>query len=163
MSKKSRLFTLMLINRSFKPCFKNTEQNFSINEQSLSSKFSVHSTISMSLCQWQSFHSGTKVKKKQKRTTVKKARRSSLPIRKRLPVTQRVTTPYCCPTDNLINYRQISYSLIFYYLKEKERNINPLTPQSDKHPISPNSTSLNSNIKVMRIKEMISNSRSSWL
>ena len=27
----------------------------------------------MSLCQWQSFHSDTKVKKKQKRTTVKKS------------------------------------------------------------------------------------------
>ena len=29
----------------------------------------------MSLCQWQSFHSGTKVKKKQKRTTVKKKKK----------------------------------------------------------------------------------------
>ena len=153
----------MLINRSFKPCFKKHRTKLLHQWTIPSSKFSVHCTISMSLCQWQSFHSGTKVKKKQKRTTVKKARRSSLLIRKRLPVTQRLTTPYCCPTDNLINYRQISYSLIFYYLKEKERNINPLTPQNDKHPISPNSTSLKSNIKVMRIKEMISNSKSSWL
>ena len=123
-----------------------------------SSLYNFHELVPVAVfSQW---HKG---KEEAKKNNSEKKRRSSLPIRKRLPVTQRVTTAYCCPTDNLINYRQISYPLIFYYLKEKERNINPLTPQSDKHPISPKSTSLKSNIKVMRIKEMISNSRSSWL
>ena len=154
----------MLINRSFKPCFKKhrtkllhqwTIPKFEI----FSSLYNFHELVPVAVfSQW---HKGKEEAKKN--NSKKKKRRSPLPIRKRLPVTQRVTTPYCCPTDNLINYRQISYSFIFYYLKEKERNINPLTPQSDKHPISPNSTTLKSNIKVMRIKEMITNSKSSWL
>ena len=38
---------------------------------------------------------------------------------------------------------------------------NPLTPKSDQHPISPHNIILESNIKVMRIKEMITNLRSS--
>ena len=40
-------------------------------------------------------------------------------------------------------------------------NLNPLTPKSDKHLISPNSITPESHIKVMRIEEMIPNSRSS--
>ena len=35
--------------------------------------------------------------------------------------------------------------------------VNPLTPKSDQHLISPYNISLESNIKVMRIKEMITN------
>ena len=38
-----------------------------------------------------------------------------------------------------------------------------LTPTCEQHLISPNSITPESHIKVMRIKEMISNSRSSWL
>ena len=153
----------MLINRSFKPCFKKHRtkllHQWTIPKLEIfSSLYNFHELVPVAVfSQW---HKG---KEEAKKNNSEKKRRSPLPIRKRLPVTQRVTTPYCCPTDNLINYRQISYSLIFYYLKEKERHINPLTHQSDKHPISPNSTSLKSNIKVMRIKEMISNSKSSWL
>ena len=40
---------------------------------------------------------------------------------------------------------------------------NPLHPKSDKHLISPNSITPESNIKVTEIKEMITNWRSSWL
>ena len=39
----------------------------------------------------------------------------------------------------------------------------PLNSKRDKHLISSNSITPESNIKVMRIKEMITNSRSSWL
>ena len=35
--------------------------------------------------------------------------------------------------------------------------INPLTPKSDQHLISPYNITLESHIKVMRIKEMINN------
>ena len=38
-----------------------------------------------------------------------------------------------------------------------------LNPTCDQHLISPNSITPESHIKVMRIKETISNSRSSWL
>ena len=41
--------------------------------------------------------------------------------------------------------------------------LNPLHLKSDKHLISPNRISPESNIKVTRIKEMITNSISSWL
>ena len=34
---------------------------------------------------------------------------------------------------------------------------NPLIPESDKHPISPHIITPESNIKVMRIKDMINN------
>ena len=37
------------------------------------------------------------------------------------------------------------------------------TPKSDEHLISPNSFTPELNIKVVRIKEIIANSRSSWL
>ena len=40
--------------------------------------------------------------------------------------------------------------------------LNPLLPKSDKQ-ISPNSITPKSNIKFMRIREIIRNSRSSWL
>ena len=40
---------------------------------------------------------------------------------------------------------------------------NPLHPKSDKHLISPNSITPESNIKVTEIKEMITKWRSSWL
>ena len=39
---------------------------------------------------------------------------------------------------------------------------NPLTPKSDQLMISPNNITLESNIKVTRIKEMITNWKSSW-
>ena len=39
---------------------------------------------------------------------------------------------------------------------------NPLTPKSDQLMISPNNITLESNIKVTRIKEMITNLKSSW-
>ena len=41
--------------------------------------------------------------------------------------------------------------------------VNPLTPKSDKYLISPYNITLESHIKVMRRKEMITNKRSSWL
>ena len=41
--------------------------------------------------------------------------------------------------------------------------VNPFTPKSDLNLISPCNNSPESNIKVMRIKEMITNQRSSWL
>ena len=55
--------------------------------------------------------------------------------------------------------------------KESEReaaqgndsNFNPLIPESDKHLISPYNITPESNIKVMRIKEMTTNWRTSWL
>ena len=40
---------------------------------------------------------------------------------------------------------------------------NPLTPKRVQHLISPYNITLESNMKVMRIKEMITNKRSSWL
>ena len=40
-------------------------------------------------------------------------------------------------------------------------NLNPLTPKNDKHLISLNNITPESHIKVMRIEEMIPNSRSS--
>ena len=40
---------------------------------------------------------------------------------------------------------------------------NHLTPKSDLHLISPYSVTTKSNIDVMRIKEMITNWRNSWL
>ena len=36
-------------------------------------------------------------------------------------------------------------------------SLHPLTPEHDKHLISPNSISPESNVKVMRIKETITN------
>ena len=39
--------------------------------------------------------------------------------------------------------------------------MNPLTPKSDQHLISPYNITLESNIKVMRIEEMITNYSSS--
>ena len=41
--------------------------------------------------------------------------------------------------------------------------LNPLTPKSDYHLISPYNITLESHIKVTRIKEMIHNLGSSWL
>ena len=41
--------------------------------------------------------------------------------------------------------------------------LNPLTPKSDQHPISPYIISPESNIYVTRIEKMIINLRSSWL
>ena len=41
--------------------------------------------------------------------------------------------------------------------------INPLSPNSDKHVISPYSITTWSNTQVMRIKEMITNDQMSWL
>ena len=38
--------------------------------------------------------------------------------------------------------------------------LNSLDPKSDQHPISPNSNTAKSFIKIMRIKEMITNVRS---
>ena len=40
---------------------------------------------------------------------------------------------------------------------------NTFTPKCDQHLISPHEITPKSNIKVTRIKEMITNSRSSWL
>ena len=40
---------------------------------------------------------------------------------------------------------------------------NPVPPKSEKHLIFPNSITPKSNIKFMKIKEMIGNSKSSWL
>ena len=41
--------------------------------------------------------------------------------------------------------------------------VNPLTPKSDQHLISPYNITPDSGIKVMRVKEMISYRRCSWL
>ena len=41
--------------------------------------------------------------------------------------------------------------------------LNPLTPKSDQRPISPYNIIPELHIKVTRIKEMITNQRSSWL
>ena len=43
------------------------------------------------------------------------------------------------------------------------QSINSLNPKSDQHLISPNNITPESHIKVMRIKEMITNQRSFWL
>ena len=43
------------------------------------------------------------------------------------------------------------------------QSINSLNPKSDQHLISPNHITPESHIKVMRIKEMITNQRSFWL
>ena len=53
-------------------------------------------------------------------------------------------------------------------MKSEEKKIwkvnhNHLTPKSDQHLISPYNTTLESNIKVVRIIGMITNYRSSWL
>lgn len=42
-------------------------------------------------------------------------------------------------------------------------SFNPLTPESDTHLIPPNSITANSNIKLMRINEIIMKSRNSCL
>ena len=41
--------------------------------------------------------------------------------------------------------------------------VDPLTPKSDSHLISPDSVTSEININVKRIKEMIANWRNSWL
>ena len=41
--------------------------------------------------------------------------------------------------------------------------VNPLTPKTDKHLVSPNSITHELHIKVMKIKKMITKYRSSWL
>ena len=41
--------------------------------------------------------------------------------------------------------------------------INPLAPKSDKHLISPYNITPESNMKVVRVEEMITNGSSSWL
>ena len=40
---------------------------------------------------------------------------------------------------------------------QSQKSFNPLTPKSDQHLISPNKITLESNVKVMRIKEVIIN------
>ena len=41
----------------------------------------------------------------------------------------------------------------------KVRRVNPLNPKSDQHLISPYNITFESHVKVMRIKEMITNER----
>ena len=50
-----------------------------------------------------------------------------------------------------------------FYISLHFLESNPPTPKSDEHLISPNIFTPKSNIKFMRIREMIRNSRSSWL
>ena len=45
----------------------------------------------------------------------------------------------------------------------KVRRVNPLNPKSDQHLISPYNITFESHVKVMRIKEMITNERNFWL
>ena len=40
---------------------------------------------------------------------------------------------------------------------QSQKSFNPLTPKSDQHLISPNKITPESNVKVMRIKEVITN------
>ena len=42
----------------------------------------------------------------------------------------------------------------------KVRRVNPLNPKSDQHQISPYNINPESDVRVMRIKEMITNERS---
>ena len=56
------------------------------------------------------------------------------------------------------------HSYIFFHNQgenNKRSLLNPLTPKSDWLLLSPHSITLESNVKVMRIKEMIINLRSS--
>ena len=50
-----------------------------------------------------------------------------------------------------------------HFKRLKGLAVKPLTPKSDKHLISPNNITRISNIEFRRIREMIGNSRSSWL
>ena len=50
-----------------------------------------------------------------------------------------------------------------HFKRLKGLAVKPLTPKSDKHLISPNNITPKSNIEFRRIREMIGNSRSSWL
>ena len=61
----------------------------------------------------------------------------------------------------------IPYCHHYYYLQSLTfsslPSFNPLNPKSDKHLISPYNISPESHVKVMRIKEMITNQRGFWL
>ena len=71
------------------------------------------------------------------------------------------TLPSAPTKMNTQSFKIISYPMT---CKESQQaSLNPQVPKSDKHLISPNSTTSESNIKVARMKEMVMNSRSSWL
>ena len=52
------------------------------------------------------------------------------------------------------------FNTIWGWVTETHEEFNPLNPKSDQHQISPNNITPESHIKVMRIKEMITNERS---
>ena len=68
---------------------------------------------------------------------------------------------------------RLTYNFLFHrqYIKQvmiktnwpaRGIHVNPLTPKSDQDLISPYSVTTESNIKIMRIEEMINNQRNSW-
>ena len=64
---------------------------------------------------------------------------------------------FCPPELNFSNHIWLGLS------REQGLTDNPLIPERDKYLISPNNITSESHIEVTRIKEMITNLRSSWL
>ena len=66
---------------------------------------------------------------------------------------------HCSFLHNLLALLSSAYYKVNFIEKVKvcSFTINPLTPKSDQHLISPYNITLESHIKVMRIKEMINN------
>ena len=69
------------------------------------------------------------------------------------------------PSPSMVAYACVLcfLALLLYILKENKQTngcsstFNPLTPKRNQHLISPNNITPESNIKVMKIKEMITN------
>ena len=62
---------------------------------------------------------------------------------------------------SLLSSHLLSLKLYFFITDSFALYFIPLNPRSDKHLISPNSITLSSNIKVIKVKEMITMLRSS--
>ena len=69
--------------------------------------------------------------------------------------------PMSSPPPFFIRYGAPNYTFLSTH-KKCWQSFNPLTPRSDQLPISPYNITSESNIMVMRIKEMIFNLLSSW-
>ena len=79
----------------------------------------------------------------------------SMVLHRENPSLREVPCPRTPPTDQLrLDLRPSD--LEFCVLVIRPQHINPLTPKSDQHLISPYNITSESYIKVMRIKEMIS-------
>ena len=70
----------------------------------------------------------------------------------------RVTKSIAINAKSIIKYT--FFNTIWGWVTETHEEFNPLNPKSDQHQISPNNITPESHIKVMRIKEMITNGRS---